>query len=140
MKTFILSSVAILLAVFTNPVNAQEKSKNDQQNYVVLTKKLPQLQPIFLTAEALAEEDGDNFGNFEVIICGKTVQELPGNEMMQQYIDRAKKAKVDLVICGFSLKKFGVDQKDISPELRTVENGILYNLQLQKKGYTSISL
>ena len=138
MKKYFLSSIVLLLALISNPVNAQVQ--HDQENYVVLTKKIPQLQPIFLTAETLAEEDGKNFGKFEVIICGQTVKDLTDKEMMQKYINKAKEQNVELVACGFSLNKFGVDRKDISPEFRVVENGILYNLQLQKKGYTSISL
>lgn len=138
MKKYILSSLVILFALIANPANAQ--IQEEQQNYVILTKKIPQLQPIFLTAEALAQEDGNNFGKFEVIICGQTVKELTDKEMMQEYINKAKEHNVELIACGFSLNKFGVDRKDISPELRVVENGILYNLQLQKKGYTSISL
>lgn len=138
MKMYFLSSIVFLLALITNPVNAQVQE--EQQNYVVLTKKIPQLQPIFLTAETLAREDGNNFGKFEVIICGQTVKELTDKEMMQEFINKAKEHHVELVACGFSLNKFGVDREDISPELRVVENGILYNLQLQKEGYTSISL
>ncbi len=138
MKMYFLSSIVFLLAFISNPVNAQVQQ--EQQNYVVLTKKIPQLQPIFLTAETLAQEDGNNFGKFEVIICGQTVKELANTEMMQDYINKAKEHNVDLIACGFSLNKFGVDRKDISPELRVLDNGILYNLQLQKKGYTSISL
>ena len=138
MKKYFISSIVLLLSLIATPVKAQQQA--EQQNYVILTKKLPQLQPIFLTAETLAQEDGENFGKFEVIICGQTVKELTDRDMMQEYIEKAEKAKVELVICGFSLNKFGVDRKDISPQLRTVENGILYNLQLQKKGYTSLSL
>lgn len=138
MKIYFLSSIVFLLALISNPVNAQVQE--EQHNYVVLTKKIPQLQPIFLTAETLAQEDGKNFGKFEVIICGQTVKELSDTEMMQEYISKAERHNVELIACGFSLNKFGVDRRDISPELRVVENGILYNLQLQKKGYTSISL
>ena len=138
MKMYFLSSIVFLLAMIFSPVNAQ--AQEEQHNYVVLTKKIPQLQPIFLTAEALAQEDGKNFGKFEVIICGQTVKELTDKEMMQEFINKAKEQNVDLVACGFSLNKFGVDRKDISPELKVVDNGILYNLQLQKKGYTSLSL
>lgn len=141
MKMYFLSSIVFLLAIVSNPVNAQTQNEQpSQENYVVLTRKIPQLQPIILAAEALAEEDGNNFGKFEVIICGQTVKELTDKHKMQEYIDKAKKANVDLVVCGFSLNKFGVDRKDIFEQLRIVENGILYNLQLQKKGYTSISL
>lgn len=138
MKMYFLSSILFLLAVFTNPVSAQEEQ--EQQNYVVLTKKVPQLKPILLAAEALAREDGHHFGKFEVIICGQTVKELTNQNIMQEYINRAKEQNVELVACGFSLNKFGVDRKNISPELKVVDNGILYNLQLQKKGYTSLSL
>ncbi|GHA28599.1 hypothetical protein GCM10007103_07820 [Salinimicrobium marinum] len=138
MKKYFLSSIVLLLTLFASPVNAQEQ--HEQENYVVLTKKIPQLEPIFLTAETLAEEDKKNFGKFEVIICGQTVKELTDKDRMQKYINKAKEHNVELVACGFSLNKFGVDRKDISPEFRIVENGILYNLQLQKKGYTSISL
>lgn len=138
MIKYIISSLVILFALTANPANAQVQE--EQQNYVILTKKIPQLQPIFLTAETLAQEDGNDFGKFEVIICGQTVKELTDKQMMQEYINKAKKHNVELIACGFSLNKFGVDRKDISPELRVVENGILYNLQLQKKGYTSISL
>lgn len=138
MKNYLLSSIVFLLAIVSTPASAQVQEA--QQNYVVLTKKIPQLQPIFLTAEALAQEDGNKFGKFEVIICGQTVKELTDKEMMHEYINTAKTHNVELVVCGFSLNKFGVDRKDISPKLQVVENGILYNLQLQKKGYTSISL
>lgn len=141
MKLYFLSSIVLLLSVIANPANAQaQKEQSGQENYVILTKKIPQLQPINLTALSLKEEDGDNFGKFKVIICGQTVKELTDIEMMQEYINKAEKANVELVVCGFSLNKFGVDRKDISPRLRIVENGILYNLQLQKKAYTSISL
>ncbi|HSI71357.1 MAG TPA: DsrE family protein [Gillisia sp.] len=141
MKKYLLSSIVILLTMIASPVNAQAQIEpQSKENYVILTKKIPQLQPIYLTAETLMEEDGENFGKFEVIICGQTVQELKDKDMMQEYIKKAEKANVDLVVCGFSLNKFGVDRKDISSQLRIVENGILYNLQLQKKGYTSISL
>jgi intracellular sulfur oxidation DsrE/DsrF family protein len=138
MKIYFLSSIVFFLALVTSPVNAQ--AQDEQQNYVVLTKKIPQLQPIFLTAETLAQEDGNKFGKFEVIICGPTVKELTDKEMMQKYINKAKEQNVELIACGFSLKKFGVDRREISPEFRIVDNGILYNLQLQKKGYTSLSL
>lgn len=141
MKAYILINIVLLVALFSNQVIGQElNDQKDKENYVVLTKKIPQLAPIFLTAESLAIEDGDDFGKFEVIICGQTVEELTNKKMMQDYIDKAKNANVELVICGFSMKKFGVSREDISKELRIVENGILYNIQLQKKGYTSISI
>ncbi|HSQ47765.1 MAG TPA: DsrE family protein [Lutibacter sp.] len=140
MKNIILSTMALILVFSTFSAEAQNRMHHKKKNYVVLTKTIPQLQPIIMTAEALTIEDGRKFGDFQVIICGKTVTDLTDKEMMRKFMDKAEKAKVKIVICGFSLKQFGVDQKDIPQELEVVENGILHNFQLQKKGYLSIEL
>lgn len=140
MKIIILSSIALFFVFFTTPLEAQTQVEPNKNNYVVLTRKIPQLQPIILSAEALAEEDGEKFGNFKAIICGKTVQELSNKEAIKPFIEKAKKANVEILICGFSLNKFGVDRNELPEELKVVENGILYNLQLQKQGYLSIEL
>jgi intracellular sulfur oxidation DsrE/DsrF family protein len=140
MKNLFLSTMILVFALSIFSAEAQNTMHHEKNNYVVLTSKIPQLQPIILTAEALTEEDGEKFGDFQVIICGKTVTDLTDKEMMQEFIDKAEKAKVKIVICGFSMKKFGVDQKEIPQELEVVNNGILYDFQLQKKGYLSIEL
>lgn len=113
---------------------------NDTNNYVVLTKKVPQLQPIILTAEALKAEEGDAFGDFQVIICGKEIGDITDVEKMGDFVEKAKKAGVKIIACGFSINKFKVDKTQVPKEIEIVENGILYNFQLQKKGYKSISL
>ena len=140
MKNLFLSTIVLVMVFSIFSAEAQNTVNHEKNNYVVLTSKIPQLQPIILTAEALAEEDGENFGDFQVIICGKTVTDLTDKEMMQNFITKAKTANVNIIVCGFSLKKFGVDQKDIPQQLEVVDNGILYNFQLQKKGYLSIEL
>ncbi|MFO7719990.1 MAG: sulfur reduction protein DsrE [Gillisia sp.] len=140
MKNLFLSTIVLVLALSMFPAKAQNTMHHDKNNYVVLTSKIPQLQPIILTAEALAKEDGEKFGDFQVIICGKTVTDLTDKVTIEKFMDKAKEAHVNIVICGFSLKQFGVDQKEIPQELDVVDNGILYNFQLQKKGYLSIEL
>lgn len=139
MKSFIYSSLFILLAIFSiNNVQAQQES--NKHNYVVLTKKVPQLQPILLTAKNLQEEDGLKFGDFQVIICGKMIGEITEPLKMEEFLIEAEKLGVELVACGFSLNKFKVDKAKVPGQMKVVENGILYNFQLQKKGYKSISL
>ena len=140
MRTLLISSIALFFAFFTTPAEAQTKADASKNNYVVLTRNLQQLQPIILSAEALAEEDGKKFGDFKAIICGKTVKELGKNETTQAFIEKAEKANVEIHVCGFSLKKFGVDRNALPKELKIAENGILFNLQLQKQGYFSIEL
>ncbi|QED36610.1 sulfur reduction protein DsrE [Antarcticibacterium arcticum] len=139
MKTLFLSSLAFVLMLITNPVNAQE-TINTQNNYVVLTKKVDQLKPIILTARSLKEEDGENFGDYQAIICGQDITLLTDKEKMKDFLTEAKEAGVKLIACGFSMKKFGVDAGEIPAEFEVVENGILYNFQLQKKGYYSLGL
>lgn len=140
MKKYIFSSILIVIALFsTANLQAQEKH-NGKNNYVVLTKKVPQLQPILLTAEALKAEDGENFGDFQVIFCGKEIGDITDANKIEKFIEKAEKAGVHIVACGFSLNKFNVDVAKIPKEINVVENGILYNFQLQKKGYKSISL
>ena len=142
MKSIFLASFAIILSLFTHPVQAQTSHEKhaDHNNYVVLTRKVPQLKPILLAAEELAAQDGEKFGDFQVVVCGKTVQELTNEEIMSGFIEKAEKAGVTINACGFSLKKFGVDRSKLPEALRVVENGILYNFELQKKGYLSIEL
>jgi len=130
---------ATFIMLFSLNTHAQQH-KPDKNNYVVLTKKIPQLQPILITAEELKYEDAGNFGDFQVIVCGQTVKDLTDKATMKKIIDRAEKAGVGLKACGFSLKKFGVDPNEIPSEMEIVENGILHNFQLQKKGYFSIEL
>lgn len=138
MKTTFL---AILLMVLTSFTGAHAQTAQDtQQNYVVLTKKVPQLQPILMTAEHLRKEDGAAFGAFEVIICGQEIGDITDTSKMDQFIAMADKLGVKLIACGFSLNKFKVDRDAVPEEMEIVENGILYNFQLQKKGYKSLSL
>ncbi|MCG9972164.1 sulfur reduction protein DsrE [Christiangramia crocea] len=138
MKTILYSSILLMLTLFTgNQAQAQHNSKH---NYVVLTKKVPQLQPILITAERLKEEDGAHFGEFEIIICGKEIGDITDSSKMGKFITKAEKLGVKLVACGFSLNKFKVDKEAVPKEMKVVENGILYNFQLQKKGYLSLSL
>ena len=93
-----------------------------------------------MTAEALKVEDSKAFGDFQVIICGKEIGDITDPEKINGFIEKATKAGVQLVACGFSLNKFQVDKTKIPEEIEVVENGILHNFQLQKKGYKSISL
>ncbi|QTY27673.1 sulfur reduction protein DsrE [Flavobacterium sp. CS20] len=140
MKTYIFSSIFLMLTLFGTLNTQAQQMNNDKNNYVVLTKKVPQLQPILMTAESLKAEDGDAFGDFQVIICGKEIGDITDTEKIRDFIVKAEKAGVQIIACGFSLNKFKVDKTKVPKEIEVVENGILYNFQLQKKGYKSISL
>jgi len=138
-----MKNIALIFAAFLMLFSANIKAQSQDtelNNYVVLTKKIDQLQPILITAEELKKEDGHHFGDFQVIVCGQTVTGLTDKEEMKKFTSRAEEAGVKLIACGFSLKKFGVDPENIPSEMKIVDNGILYNFQLQKKGYYSLGL
>ncbi|MHA7830727.1 MAG: sulfur reduction protein DsrE [Flagellimonas sp.] len=137
---FTLALWAITLLGGLTEVSAQTTYNQEQHNYIVLTRKIPQLKAILLAAEELAAEDGDQFGEFHVVICGETVKGLTDIEQMQPFLDMAKSEKIKLLGCGFSLKKFGVDASKLPKEMDVVDNGILYNFKLQKDGFLSITL
>lgn len=138
MKTLMINSIAIILVFLSFQAQAQTQEATD--NYVVLTKKVQQLKPIILSAIELQNENESQYGDFVVIFCGKEIGDITDPEKINPFIEMAKKANVKIVACGFSLSKFKVDQSKVPEELEIVENGILYNFQLQKKGYFSLSL
>lgn len=143
MRNIFLAIIIIISAfVNINNINAQtiNKPAQDKNNYFVLTSNIEQLKPIILTAEKLAAEDDKNFGEFQVVVCGKTVQELADPVKMKQFVVMAEKNNVQLYACGFSLNKFDVDLSKIPKQFNVVENGILHGFQLQKKGFYSITL
>lgn len=138
MKSLIINSIIILSVLFSIQTQAQNKKGVD--NYVVLTKKVQQLKPIILSATSLKNENEKQFGEFVVIICGKEIGEITDPEKINEFIEMAKEANVQIVACGFSLSKFKVDPSTVPEEIKIVENGILYNFQLQKKGFLNLSL
>lgn len=135
-----LAVLAITLFGGLTEVGAQTTYNKEQNNYFVLTRKIPQLKAILLAADELATADGDKFGEFHVVICGETVKELTDMEQMQPFLDLAQSEKIKLLACGFSLKKFGVDATKLPKEMGVVDNGILYGFNLQKDGFLSLTL
>jgi len=139
-KLFTVALVAMTFMTGLSQVSAQTTYNKEQHNYIVLTRKIPQLKAILLAADQLATNDGAQFGEFHVVICGQTVTDLTNLETMQPYLDMSKNKNIKLLACGFSLKKFGVDATKLPKEMGVVENGILYGFNLQKDGFLSITL
>jgi intracellular sulfur oxidation DsrE/DsrF family protein len=135
MKSYILITIALFFGLFANQTFAQTK-----RNYIVITSNIEQLKPIILAAKGLAKEDGPNFGKFEVVLCGKAVTGLTEGEKILPVLEMADKESVRLIACGLSLSKFNMNKDSIPKQVKVVDNGLLYDFQLQKKGYLSIEL
>ncbi len=121
---------------------AQDLPKFDanKNNYIVVTKKVQQLKPISMASDEMKTEDGADYGQFEIVFCGKDIPQLTDKERMSPYLEMLNKGGVKLIACGFSLKKFGVDQTLLPKEIEIVENGIAYSLKLKKRGFIGIDL
>ncbi len=145
MKTF-FSSLILVLVFFSSQAqpkasaNREATDSNRTYNYVVLTRNIQQLKPIFMAAEDLSIENGKQFGEFYVIVCGRAVKDLIDPETMESYTKDAHRIGVNLIGCGFSLDKFGIKEEKLFEGIKVVENGIQFNLELQKQGYISLSL
>jgi intracellular sulfur oxidation DsrE/DsrF family protein len=131
--------VLLFLILGTPQLKAQNQT-GEQQNYVVLSKNIKQLKPILMTADSLAEEDGETYGEFQVVLCGKTVQDIKNNADFKLLLKQAELQNVTVTVCGLSLNAFEVDQKQLPEHLEVVENGILYGFQLKKKGFISLTI
>jgi len=132
-------TVLLFLILGTPQLKAQNQT-GEQQNYVVLSKNIKQLKPILMTADSLAKEDGETYGEFQVVFCGKTVQDIKNNADFKLLLKQAELQNVTVTVCGLSLNAFEVDQKQLPEHLEVVENGILYGFQLKKKGFISLTI
>ncbi|MFD0933307.1 DsrE family protein [Psychroflexus salinarum] len=140
MKHSITYITALLFLILgTSEMKAQDHH-SDQHDYVVLSKNIKQLKPILMTATSLAEEDGENYGEFKVIFCGKTVSDMKNNADFTMLLKQAKLQNVKVSACGLSLNKFNINPDQLPELLEVVDNGILYGFQLKKNGFISLTI
>lgn len=111
------------------------KSETDLINFIVLTSKFQQLEPIMLAAKEMQ----DSYGVFKIVLYGSEVGEFT-TPAAERYIKWAKDIGVNLSVCEMALKRMKVDPTSIPSEIEIVDNAFLHSLQLQKKGYKSLSL
>ena len=138
MKKYIIFLTSLFLMLF-GTVQAQDFNL-EQNNYLVLSKNIQQLKPVLLTANELAKEDGKNYGEFYVIICGKTVKDIQNNCNFKELLKQAKTQNVKVFVCGISLKKFNIDPSKMPNNIAITPNGILYGFQLSKQGFISLTI
>ncbi len=138
------NSIVIITTIFlllSGTIQLKAKDfKPEKNNYLILSKNIQQLEPVLLTASELVKEDGEKFGEFYVIICGKAVSDIPDNPEFYKVLEEAKAQNVTVFICGISLKKFNIDPNLLPDNITIVENGILYGLQLAKKGFVTLTI
>ena len=138
MKKSIIFLTTMFLMLF-GTVQAQDYNPR-QNNYLVLSKNIQQLKPVLLTANELAKEDGENYGEFYVIICGKTVNDIANNTGFSELLKQATTQNVKVFVCGISLHKFNIDPSKMPNNIEITPNGILYGFQLTKQGFITLTI
>lgn len=128
-----------MFLILAGTAKAQEFNSN-KNNYLVFTKNIQQLKPTLLTANELAIEDGDEYGEFHIVICGNTVSDIPNNSEFIELLKQAKKQNVSVFACGLSLNQFNVSSDQLPDDIETIDNGILYGLQVAKKGFITLTI
>ncbi|WP_299252033.1 DsrE family protein [uncultured Lacinutrix sp.] len=133
-----ITTIFVLLFGITK-IQAQDINLK-KNNYLVLSKNIKQLKPVLLTATELAKEDGIKYGEFYVIICGKTVNEIADNPDFNSLLQKAKTQNIKVFVCGISLSKFNINPETLPNNLEITPNGILYGFQLTKKGFNTLTI
>lgn len=136
----IKSLIGIIIALFIGQSSLISQTADDSYNYLIITQKIEQLQPVALTSAALAEEDGERFGEFKVVLYGPEVVQLTDKKAMKPILKMARKSHLKLGVCAMALDKMGVDHKKIPKAFEIVDNAFLHYLQLQKKNYIHLSI
>jgi len=138
------NSILIFTTLFSFLFGAQQLQAQEfnptKNNYLIISKNIQQLNPVLITAKSLITEDKEDYGDFYVIICGKTVKDISNNTNFKILLEEAKTLNIKVFACGISLKKFNITPKQLPENISVTENGILYGLQLTKKGFISITI
>lgn len=124
--------IQILILLVSFGAISQVESK--PMDFMVITSKINQLEPILLAANDIATK-----GDFKIVLYGKNVSELLNPET-EKFIRWAKKSNVKISVCQMSLDVLKINPKTIPEEIEVVNNAFLYALQLQKAGYKILSL
>ncbi|MBD0822519.1 sulfur reduction protein DsrE [Aestuariibaculum marinum] len=133
--------ITILGLVLLSTITLHAQHVNpEKHNYFILSKNIQQLKPITITAHALAEEDPKNHGELHVVFCGKTVRDIPGSAFFNQLLEDSKSAPIKIFVCGLSLKKFNVTPDNLPENIKVIDNGILYALQMKKQGFITLTI
>tara|TARA_R110000823_G_C15928249_1_gene499260 strand:+ start:980 stop:1396 length:417 start_codon:yes stop_codon:yes gene_type:complete len=135
-----ISIITMVMFLFIIGTAQAQTTNNESNNYLVLSKNIEQLKPVMLTATELEKQDGNDYGAFYVIFCGKTVQDISKNSEFESLSKQAKEQNLKVFVCGLSLKKFGIDPKDLPKTIKVTENGILDGFQLTKQGFITLTI
>jgi len=109
-------------------------------NYIMTTGVANYIPAMIITAAEMKKEEGEQFGDFQIVVYGAAVKLFADKAEGQKLVDMAKEAGATIVLCEFALKHFGIERESLPDGIEYVNNAFKYNLNMKIKGYTVLSV
>lgn len=137
---FMLTCGALLYQETGAKGNYSPDFQRNADDFGILLRKGEHLKVAVQTAEEIQNNQNFKPGKFEIIVCGKEVEQLKKGSNLTGTLEMAKKLGVEVKACGISLQKFGINASSLQPGVQVVPNGLIRGFELEKLGYLMIEL
>ncbi|WP_242343696.1 DoxX family membrane protein [Anaeromyxobacter terrae] len=111
-----------------------------ERRVVLLVQGAQQLDPVLTTAGQMLAGRGLPAREVRVIACGGALEALLRGSPAEGQVAKATAAGVQLVACGLTLEKKGIEPSRLQAGVGVVPNGIVEALRLESEGWLSLAL
>lgn len=141
-KTLIIAGVALLGFAQMTEAAVASKTNLEQtvegKKFAILVQSVKSLRSAIMTATEIKQANPKV--DFEIVIMGQMVQELATDKDLQEAFKIAEQYGVQLRVCEFAMKVYGVSMDSINPYIKGTPNAHKYMFQLQERGYNVLSI
>lgn len=141
-KTFIIAGIALLGFAQMTQAAVASKTNLEQtvegKKFAMLVQSVKSLRSAIMTATEIKQSNPKS--DFEIVIMGQMVLELSTDKDLQEAFKVAKQYGVQLRVCEFAMKVYGVSMDSINPYIKGTPNAHKYMFQLQERGYNVLSI
>lgn len=144
-KQIIIIALFLIGISFFNDVKAQNSTTFQVENaikkngkYALLVQNYKHFMVSVMTGEEYKTQSPKI--QFEIVLIGEVVKDLAENPELKQFIEKAQKAGVKIVVCEFAMEKLGVKKSQYHSSILTTPNGFTYLFGLQESGFKTITL
>lgn len=123
------------------PVNEATKPA-DAVKVAFLVREPEQINVAMMTAkEMLSGRAEVKAAEASIVVCsGGGISAVKKGSNLSDALDQTVKAGTRVVACGLSLKKMGVEPKELHASVQVVPNGLVEMIRLKSQGYLSVDL
>ncbi|MCP1996472.1 DsrE family protein [Flavobacterium sp. HSC-61S13] len=141
-KTLIIAGIALLGFAQMTEAAVASKTNLEQtvegKKFAILVQSVKSLRSAIMTATEIKQANPKV--DFEIVIMGQMVQELATDKDLQEAFKIAEQYGVQLRVCEFAMKVYGVSMDSINPYIKGTPNAHKYMFQLQERGYNVLSI